>query len=61
MFPGALAEGEELGSNILHLETLDNVRFAPESRHCSAPMACPLSAISGCEQSQQGSPYSITS
>jgi hypothetical protein len=29
------------------------VRCYPESRHCSAPLACPLSPISGCERLQQ--------
>jgi hypothetical protein len=36
--------------------SLGHVCFAPESGHCSAPFACPLCAMSGREQSQQGNP-----
>jgi hypothetical protein len=36
-------------------------RFSTKNRHTSAHIERPFRAISGCEQSQQGSPYSITS
>jgi hypothetical protein len=38
-----------------------HVRFTPKSGHSAALLQCPLSAKSGCEQSQQGTTYSITS
>src|SRR5262249_24240876 len=40
---------------------LSNGRFTPESGHHELALPCPLSAKSGCEQSQQGRRYSITS
>jgi hypothetical protein len=36
--------------------SLGRVRFAPESGHGRFITTCPLSARTGCEQSQQGSP-----
>jgi hypothetical protein len=38
-----------------------HVRFAPKADKQTIVSACPLCAMSGCEQSQQASPYSITS
>src|SRR5262249_62287755 len=40
---------------------LRHVRFAPKADKQTIVSACLLSAISGCEQSQQSNSYSITS
>src|SRR5262249_28632316 len=39
----------------------DQLNPPPESGQIAEMSACPLSATSGCEQMQQGDPYSITS
>jgi hypothetical protein len=38
-----------------------HVGYAPNSRHVRTTATCPGWATSGCERSQRGSPYSITS